>query len=65
MIEADYEQIHLLPATLEDWVGPGHPARFIREFVKELDLKELGFKMTVKVAMELKLVGMVLQALIR
>lgn len=43
-IEADYEQVHLLPAALEDWVGPGHPARFIREFVRALDLKALGFK---------------------
>lgn len=43
-IEADYDQIHLLPAALEDWVGPEHPARFVREFVRALDLKELGFK---------------------
>lgn len=43
-IEADYNEIHLLPPALEDWVGPGHPARFIREFVEALDLKALGFE---------------------
>lgn len=43
-IEVDYEQIHLLPAAVEDWVGPRHPARFVREFVRALDLKEMGFK---------------------
>jgi len=43
-IEADYAQIHLLPPALEDWVGPQHPARFIREFVEALDLDELGFE---------------------
>lgn len=32
----------LLAPTVEDWVGPRHPARFIREFVGVLDLKALG-----------------------
>lgn len=42
ILTADYEQIHLLPASVEDWVGPDHPARFVREFVAALDLKALG-----------------------
>lgn len=42
ILAADYEQIHLLPASVEDWVGPEHPARFVREFVGALDLKGLG-----------------------
>lgn len=41
-IDADYSQPFLLPPDLEDWVGPGHPARFIREFVEALDLEALG-----------------------
>ncbi len=41
-IDADYSQEFLFPPCLEDWVGPTHPARFIREFVALLDLSELG-----------------------
>jgi transposase len=43
-IHADYSQTFLLPPSLEDWVGADHPARFIREFVEALDLRELGFE---------------------
>lgn len=39
---ADYEQLLLLPPAVEDWVGPEHPARFIRVFVDTLDLEALG-----------------------
>ena len=42
-LEADWDQIHLLPAQIEDWIGADHPARYIRAFVDELDLSELGF----------------------
>lgn len=42
VIEADFDQALLLPPCLEDWVGPEHPARFIREFVAAMDLDALG-----------------------
>ena len=42
LIDADYFQEFLLPPSVEDWVDPGHPARFIREFVEALDLEEMG-----------------------
>ena len=43
-IRANYEQDFLLPPSLEDWISKNHPVRFIREFVDNLNLKELGFK---------------------
>lgn len=43
-IIADYKQVFLLPPCIEDWVGPDHPARFIRDFVDSMNLKELGFR---------------------
>jgi transposase len=42
-ITPDYEQQFLLPPALEEWVPADHPARFIREFVEQLDLVALGF----------------------
>lgn len=44
VIRADYTKVFLLPPALEDWVGPDHPARFIRDFVDSLSLDKLGFK---------------------
>jgi len=41
--EADFETELLLPPRIEDWVGPRHVARFVREFVGQLDLPKLGF----------------------
>jgi len=43
-IRADYDQILLFPPSVEDWVGPDHPARFIRDFVDSLNLGGLGFE---------------------
>lgn len=43
-IRADYDQILMFPPSVEDWVGPDHPARFMRDFVDCCDLKELGIK---------------------
>ena len=44
-IAPDYGQQFLLPPALEDWVPSDHPARFLREFVEQLDLAALGFAM--------------------
>jgi transposase len=41
-IRPDYQTQYLFPRSLEEWVGPDHPARFVREFVDALDLDELG-----------------------
>ncbi len=40
-IRPDYQTQYLFPPSLEDWVGPDDPARFIREFVRQLDLSSL------------------------
>lgn len=44
-IAPDYGQQFLFPPALEDWVPVDHPARFLREFVDQLDLPALGFAM--------------------
>lgn len=41
-IQPDYETQYLFPRSLEEWVGPEHPARFVREFVDALDVDALG-----------------------
>jgi transposase len=43
LIAPDYSQQFLFPPALEDFVPADHPARFVREFVDELDLATLGF----------------------
>src|ERR1039458_5286390 len=42
-ITPDYGQQFLFSPALEDWVSADHPARFLREFVDQLDLTTLGF----------------------
>jgi len=44
-IAPDYGQQFIFPPALEDWVAQDHPARFLREFVEQLDLPGLGFVM--------------------
>ena len=39
----DRQQTHLLPAALEDYVGPENPVRFLDAFVDALDLRANGF----------------------
>ena len=48
-IAPDYGQQFLFPPALEDWVPADHPARFLREFVDQLDLAQLGFSMPASV----------------
>ena len=38
------EQASLLPARIEDYVGPDNPVRAIEAFVSRLDLAKLGFR---------------------
>lgn len=44
-IAPDYGQQFLFPPALEDFVPADHPARFLREFVDQLDLARLGFEL--------------------
>ena len=43
-IEADYEKQWLFPPSLEALLPAGHPARMVREFVDQQDVRGLGFK---------------------
>jgi transposase len=37
---ADYGRTYLMPPALDDWIGPDHPARFVRSFVERFSSKE-------------------------
>jgi transposase len=39
----DRSQMLLLPETVDDYVGPDNPVRFIEAFVAGLDLETAGF----------------------
>ncbi len=39
----DRHQVHLLPASIEEYVGPDNPVRFLDAFVDSLDLAPAGF----------------------
>ncbi len=41
---SDRQQTHLLPAALEDYVGPDNPVRFLAAFVATLDLRAAEVK---------------------
>lgn len=43
LLRPNYAQRLLLPPSLDDWVPPDHPVRFVSEFVDALDLRQLGF----------------------
>jgi len=43
-IRADYPQLLMFPGSREDWLGPEHPARFIRDLVDSLDLPSRGLR---------------------
>jgi transposase len=41
---SDRQQMHMLPPTLEDYVGSNNPVRFLDAFVAKLDLRGAGFQ---------------------
>jgi transposase len=42
-LEPEYDQLLLLPPSLEEWVAADDAVRFVREFVRSLDLESMGF----------------------
>jgi transposase len=49
-IAANYGEQYLFPPAVEDWVAADHPARFLREFVDQLNLGDLGFALPLAAA---------------
>lgn len=43
-IDTDFTESYIMPPYLEDWIPERHPARFIREFVNQIDVEQLGFQ---------------------
>ena len=48
VIDVQYGQLLLLAPSVEEWIGPEHPARFIREVVEKMDLKAMKFDTLVR-----------------
>jgi len=44
VLDANFDEILLLPPSVEDWIPAESPARFIREFVAGLDAKEFELR---------------------
>lgn len=44
VLRPNYDQMFLLPPSLEEWIAPEHPVRFVRDLVDMLDLSALGFR---------------------
>jgi transposase len=42
IIQANIDQGFFFAPCIDDWIGPEHPARFVRAFVQTQDLKALG-----------------------
>jgi transposase len=45
-IHANRSQRYLLPPSLDEWVPPTHPVRFVADMVDSLDFEALGFRMS-------------------
>ena len=43
-IRPDYNQLLLLPPSIDEWVPKEHPVRIVRDLVDALDLSELGLQ---------------------
>ena len=48
VLDVQYDQLLLLAPSVEEWIGPEHPARFIREVVEKMDLKAMKFDTLVR-----------------
>src|SRR5436190_219897 len=62
IVTADYDQGLLLPPTVEEWGGPEHPALW-RVWRAQRGQVSTLFRRSVRVAVELNLVGLAVQAL--
>lgn len=45
-IKADYNQGMLFPMYIDEFISEDHPARFISEFIDEVDIEKLGIKIS-------------------
>jgi len=42
IIQANIDQIFFFPPSIDEWIGPDHPARFMHGFLQTQDLAALG-----------------------